>query len=155
MSWFSFKDSKRCRKTDLSIFCNKNENSRWTVTRNEKTLALYIKLNTHQRIFNRVFRYHQKVCVMVYSCSLHKIEHSSTDLQPCLQISSKSLCHGLVLKIHSAVKTQIQESFAIKKNSRWTVKRNEKTLALYIKLNTHQRIFNNVFRCHQKICVMV
>ena len=27
-------------KQDLSIFCNKNENSRWTVTRNEKTLAL-------------------------------------------------------------------------------------------------------------------
>ena len=50
---------------DLSVFCNKNEKSRWTVTRNEKTLALYIKLNTHQRIFNRVFRCHQIVYVMV------------------------------------------------------------------------------------------
>ena len=53
------------KNTDLSVFRNKNENSRWTVTRNEKALALYIKLNTHQRIFNRVFRCHQIVCVMV------------------------------------------------------------------------------------------
>ena len=50
---------------DLSVFCNKSEKSRWTVTRNEKTLALYINLNTHQRIFNRVFRCHQIVYVMV------------------------------------------------------------------------------------------
>ena len=65
MSWFGFKDSKRGRNTDLSVFCNKNQNSGWTVTRNEKTFALYIKLNTHQRIFNRVFRCHQIVCAMV------------------------------------------------------------------------------------------
>ena len=37
------------------------------------------------------------------SCSLHKIVHSSTDHQPCLQMSSNSLCRGLVLKIHSAL----------------------------------------------------
>ena len=53
------------KNTDLSVFRNKNENSRWTVTRNEKALALYIKLNTHQRIFNRVFRCHQIICVVV------------------------------------------------------------------------------------------
>ena len=53
-SWFSFKDSYRFRNTDLSVFCNKNENTRRTVTRNEETLALYIKLYTHQRNFNRV-----------------------------------------------------------------------------------------------------
>ena len=51
---------------------------------------------------------------MKNSCSLYKIEHSSTDLQPCLQMSSISLCHGLVLKIHSVVELQIQATFAIK-----------------------------------------
>ena len=78
------------------------------------------------------------------------------DLQSCLQISSNNLCHGLVLKIHSVVEIQIRSSFANKnENSRWTVKRNEKTFAVYKKLNTHQRIFNRVFRCDQIICVMV
>ena len=48
------------------------------------------------------------------SRSLHKINHSSTDLQPCLQMSSNSLCHRLVLKIHSKVETQIQASVAVK-----------------------------------------
>ena len=43
----------------------KNENSRWTVTRNEKTLALCIEFNTHQRILNRVFRCQQIDCVMI------------------------------------------------------------------------------------------
>ena len=65
VSWFIFKDSLRGRNTDLSVFYNKNENSRWTLTRIEKTLALYIKMNTHQLIFNPVFRCHQIVCVMV------------------------------------------------------------------------------------------
>ena len=51
--------------TDLGVFGNKHENSKRTVTRNVKTLALYMKLNTFQRIFNRVFRCHQIVCVMV------------------------------------------------------------------------------------------
>ena len=51
---------------------------------------------------------------MKKSCSLYKIEHSSTDLQQCLQMSSDSLCHGLVLKIHSVVEIQIYASFAIK-----------------------------------------
>ena len=61
------------------------------------------------------------------SCSLYKIEHSSTDLQPCLQMSSNSSCHGLVLKIHGVVEIQIKASIAIKKEkSRWTVIRNEK-----------------------------
>ena len=64
VSQYSFKDSLRGRNSDLSVFCNKNENSGWTVTHNEKTLALNITL-THQRIFNRVFRYHQTVCVIV------------------------------------------------------------------------------------------
>ena len=64
VSWFIFKDSLRGRNTDLSVFYNKNENSRWTLTRIEKTLALYIKMNTHQLIFNRVFRCQQIVCVM-------------------------------------------------------------------------------------------
>ena len=45
---------------------------------------------------------------------LYKIELSSTDLQPCLQMSSNNLCHGLVLKIHSVVEIQIQASFAMK-----------------------------------------
>ena len=71
-------------------------------------------------------------------------------------MSSNSLCHGLVLKNPSVVEKQIEASFAIKmKNSRWTVSRNEKTFALYIKLNTHKRILNRVFRCHQILCVMV
>ena len=78
MSWFSFDDLKRGRNTDLSVFCNKNENSRMTVTRYENTLAVY-----------------------------KKIEQSSTDIQPCLQMSSNSSCHGLVLKIHSVVEIQI------------------------------------------------
>ena len=45
---------------------------------------------------------------------LYEIEHSSTDLQPCLQMSSDNLCHDLVLKIHSVVEIQIQASFAMK-----------------------------------------
>ena len=40
-------------------------------------------------------------------CSLYTIEHSSTDLQPCLQMSSKSLCHGLALRSHRVVETQV------------------------------------------------
>ena len=51
---------------------------------------------------------------MKNSCSLQKIVHSSTDLQPCLQMSSNSLCHGLVLKIDSVLEIQIYGSFAIK-----------------------------------------
>ena len=47
-------------------------------------------------------------------CSLYKIEHSSTDPQPRLRMSSNSLCHGLVSKILSVVEIQIQASFAIK-----------------------------------------
>ena len=77
MSWFSFKDSEGGRNTNSSVSSNKNENSRWTLTRNEKP------------------------------CCLYKNEHSSTDLQPCLQMSSNSLCHGLVLKIYSVVEIQI------------------------------------------------
>ena len=46
--------------------------------------------------------------------SLYKSERKSTDLQPCLQMSSNSLCLGLVLKIHSVVEKQIYASFAIK-----------------------------------------
>ena len=77
------------------------------------------------------------------SCSLYEIELSSTDLQPCLQMSSNSLCHGLVLKIHSMVEIQIQASVFCNKNenSWWTLTRIEKTLALYKILNIHQRIF--------------
>ena len=85
VSWSILKDSERGRNTDLSVFCNKNVNSRWTVTRNEKN-----------------------------SCSLYEIEHSSTDLQPCLQIQSNNQRHALVLKIHSVVEIQIQPSFAKK-----------------------------------------
>ena len=71
-------------------------------------------------------------------------------------MSSNSLCHGVVLKIDSVVEIQIKASFAKKTESnRWTVTRNEKTIALYTKLNTHQRIFNRVFRCHQIVCVLV
>ena len=71
-------------------------------------------------------------------------------------MSSNNLCHGLVLKIHSVEKNTDLSVFRNKhENSRWTVTRNEKALALYIKLNTHQRIFNRVFRCHQIVCVMV
>ena len=103
-----------------------------------KNLALYKKLNSHQRILNRVFKFHQ-ISLSWFSfkeslggrntnssasckkmktvdelshemkkpCSLCKIEHSSADLQPCLQISSNSLCHGLVLKSDSVVEIQI------------------------------------------------
>ena len=52
---------------------------------------------------------------MKNSCSLYEIEQSSTDIQPCLYMSSNDLCHGLVLKTHSVVELQIQASFAIKK----------------------------------------
>ena len=48
------------------------------------------------------------------SCSLYKSEHTSTDLQPCLQMSLNILCHGIVLTIHIVVEIQIQASFAIK-----------------------------------------
>ena len=48
------------------------------------------------------------------SRSLYKSEHSLTDPQPCLQMSSNSLCYGIVLKIHRVVEIQIQASFAIK-----------------------------------------
>ena len=48
------------------------------------------------------------------SCSLYKIEHSSTDLQPCLRMSSNNLYHRLVLKIHSVVEKQIQASFTLR-----------------------------------------
>ena len=41
VSWFSFQYSLRGRNTDLSVFCSKNENGRWTATRKEETLALY------------------------------------------------------------------------------------------------------------------
>ena len=51
---------------------------------------------------------------MENSYSLYEIEHSSTDLQPCLQMSSKILCHGLVLTIHIVVEIQIQASIAIR-----------------------------------------
>ena len=51
------------------------------------------------------------------SCSLNEIDYSSSDLQPCLQMSSNNLCHGLDLKIHSVVEIQIQASFAIKKKT--------------------------------------
>ena len=47
------------------------------------------------------------VDLLSHSCSLYKIKDSSTDLQPCLQMSSNNLCHGLVLKIHSVVEIQI------------------------------------------------
>ena len=53
----------------------------------KKTFTVYKKLNAHQRIYNRVFRSHQLICVMAYR---------------------------LVLKIHSVVEIQIQASFAIK-----------------------------------------
>ena len=66
---------------------NKKENSRWTVTRNEKNSCFFIEMKTNQRIFNRVFRIHQIICGTAY---------------------------GLVLKIHSVVEIQIPPSFAIK-----------------------------------------
>ena len=40
-------------------------------------------------------------------CLLYKIEHSCTDLQRCLQISSNILCHVLVLKSHNVLEVQI------------------------------------------------
>ena len=40
-------------------------------------------------------------------CSLYEIEHSSKDLQPCLQMSTNSLCHVLVLKNHRVIEIQI------------------------------------------------
>ena len=107
-------------------FAMKNLNSRWTVPRNENTLAVYIKLKTHQRIFNRVFRCHQKILSW---------------------FSFKDSSHG--------TNTDLSVFCNKKENSRWTLTRNEKALALYIKLNALQRIFNRVFRCHQIICVMV
>ena len=58
-------DLRSHRNADLSVFCNNNENSRWSVTRNEKNLALYILLNTHQCISDRVFIRHQVICVIV------------------------------------------------------------------------------------------
>ena len=44
----------------------------------------------------------------------YKIERPSTDLQPCLQTSQNSFCHGVVLKIHNVVERQIYASFAVK-----------------------------------------
>ena len=71
-------------------------------------------------------------------------------------MSSNILCHGLVLKTQSVVETQIKASFCRKnETSRWTVTRNEKTFAIYIKVYTHQRILRRVFRCRQIVCVMV
>ena len=71
-------------------------------------------------------------------------------------MSSNILCHGLVLRTHSVVETQIKASFCSKnENNRWTVTRKEKTFAIYIKLYTHQRILRRVFRCHQIVCVIV
>ena len=65
-------------------------------------------------------------------------------------MSSNSLCHGVVIEIHSVVEIQIKASFAIKvKAVDGLYHEMKKTLALYIKLNTHQRIFNRVFRCHK------
>ena len=40
-------------------------------------------------------------------CTLYNIVHSSTDPQPRLQMSSNSLCQGLVLKVPSVVEKQI------------------------------------------------
>ena len=37
----------------------------------------------------------------------YKIEHTSRDPQPCLQMTSNSLCQFLVLNIHRVVETQI------------------------------------------------
>ena len=51
---------------------------------------------------------------MKQPCSLYKIEHSTTDLQPCLQVSSNSVCRGLVLKSRSVVEKKIYASLAIK-----------------------------------------
>ena len=73
VSWLCFKDSERGGNTDSTVFCNKNENSRWTVTRDEKTFDVYTKLNTHQRIFNRVLRCHQIICVMDYLLKIHSV----------------------------------------------------------------------------------
>ena len=71
-------------------------------------------------------------------------------------MSSNTLCHGLVLKSHAVVELQMYAFHAIKMKTvdGWET-RNEITLSLHKKLNTHQRIFNRVFRCHQIDCVMV
>ena len=44
---------------------------------------------------------------MKNTCPLYKIEHTSTDPQPCLRKSSNSLCNGLVLRSHRAVEIEI------------------------------------------------
>ena len=70
-------------------------------------------------------------------------------------MSSDSLCHDLVLKSHAVVEIQIYKFHAIKMKTAdgWET-RNEITFTLYLKLNTHQRISNRVFRCHQIVCVI-
>ena len=75
-------------------------------------------------------------------CSFYKIEHSSTDPQSCPQMSSNILCQFLALNSHRVVEIQVDLSVSCnkKENGTWSVTRNEKTLALKIKLNTHQRI---------------
>ena len=40
-------------------------------------------------------------------CPLYKIEHPSRDPQPCLQMTSNSLCHFLALNTPRVVATQI------------------------------------------------
>ena len=103
VSQFSLKESYDGSNADLSASCNRNENSRWTVTGNEKI-----------------------------SCSLYKPEHSSTDLQPCFQMSLGSLYLLLVLIIHRVVGIQISNVCCNKnEKSRWTVTRNKKPCSLY------------------------
>ena len=93
---------------------------------------------------------------MKKSCSLYKSEQSSTDLQQYLQMSSNSLCHYLAFKeTKVCINTDLSVSCNKNENIRWTVMQNEKTLALYMKLNILQRIFNRVSRCHQLVCVML
>ena len=38
-----------------------------------KNLALYVKMNTRQRIFNRVIRCHQIVCVIFLVLNTHRV----------------------------------------------------------------------------------
>ena len=84
----------------LIISSPKQRCGRWTVTRNKKP------------------------------CSLNKFEQSPADLQPGLQVSSNSLCHGLVLKNHKMVEIQIC-SLSCKTNEKESSSNDHLTISIF------------------------
>ena len=91
---------------NFSVSCNRNEKE----SSNNDSLTTS---NSHYLI-SKIICSRWTVKRNKKSCFLNKVEHSSTGLQPGLQISSNSLCHVLVLKSHRVVEIQIQASLAKK-----------------------------------------